>query len=117
MLIQVLNSFHGDKEKDFDTTTEEGRAKASKFFEELLRSGSAIFLERDDEKGKRTTYRVTGYQPETDRVIVQLGDGEATPTDAEPVKKTGKGRPRAAVPASRGNFTAAAPVSGGSHGR
>lgn len=116
MLIQVLNSFHGDKKKDFDTTTEEGRAQASKLFQELLRSGSAIFLERDDEEGKRRTYRVTGYQPETDRVIIQLGDGEVTPTDAEPVKKKGKGRTRATVPASRGNYTAAAPVSGGSHG-
>ena len=76
MKLSILHSFLGDNEMDFDTSTEEGRAKLSEILNKLLRSGTAIFLERADK-----TYRVTGWDPNTDKLLVQnpgrwpAGDG------------------------------------------
>jgi molybdopterin converting factor small subunit len=58
----------GDKKIEIDTDTEEGKQKVVELFHELLRSGTAIFLERADGE----TRRVTGYDPATDKLNIQV---------------------------------------------
>jgi hypothetical protein len=66
MQLIIPHSMLGDKEIDFDTETEEGRKKLGETLNKLLRAGTAIFLERADK-----TYRITGWDPSTDKLIVQ----------------------------------------------
>jgi hypothetical protein len=119
MKIQILNSFHGDDTKDIDTSTDDGRASAAKLMNELLRSGSAVFLEREVD-GETKTYRVTGYDPATDKLTIRAD--EATPVEETP-KKHGRTGPRgryrkqtSTLSASTGRMVSVAPVSGGSYG-
>lgn len=67
MQIEVLNNFTGDNKVEIDTDSEDGRKKIVEMFTGMLRSGTAIFLERATE-----TYRVTGYDPATDSLKVQV---------------------------------------------
>ena len=66
MEIEILHNVHGDKKKVFDTSTEHGRQQAAVTINKLMKSGTAIFLER---KGGKT-YRVKGYDAAKDMLIV-----------------------------------------------
>lgn len=67
MNLSILHSFMGDNEVEFDTTTEEGRKRIGEVLNKLLKAGTAIFLERADK-----TYRVTGWDPVTDQLVIQV---------------------------------------------
>lgn len=131
MEMSILHSFFGDKAIDFDTETPEGREKLSEAFNKLVRAGTAIFLERADK-----TYRVTGYDPQTDRLTIQnpgrwptgeqkhlqgeVIDGEEVKPLPQLPEKTGtrpsrKGKRYGPYRAStrRGRMTAVAPTAGG----
>lgn len=120
MKVSILNSFHGDKEKDIDTSSEEGRASAAKLMNELLRSGSAVFLEREVD-GETKTYRVTGYDPATDKLTIRA-DEPASEVPQDQPKKHGRTGPRGryrrttTVDANTGRMVSVAPVSGGHDG-
>lgn len=109
MEIQILNTLCGDKERNFDTSTEEGRKAAAELIGDLLSQGSALFLERNS-GGETETYRVTGYDPATDRLTLQTDTATEVP-DSEPVKGS-KGK-KSKVPSSSGKVVAAAPAAGG----
>ena len=131
MELSILHSFMGDKVMDFDTESPEGRKKLGEILNKLLRSGTAIFLERAEK-----TYRVTGWDPETDRLLIQnpgrWPTGEAKQLDTEVIdveevkpapqlpaptpKNAGrKGRKLGPYRAGtrRGRMTAVAPTAGG----
>jgi hypothetical protein len=120
MRISILNNFAGDKDKEVNTSTDEGRAQAAKLMDELLKSGSAIFLEREID-GETKTYRGTGYDPATDKVIVKTDDQKINDPEVEavPKNKGRKGRPlgpyrkRGQISSSSGRMVSVAPVSGG----
>ena len=84
MVLEVLNNFTGDSKIELDTSTPEGRAKVKEEFQKLLRAGTAIFLERADK-----TYRITGYDPETDSLKVDL---PAEPVHAPEAAETAASR-------------------------
>jgi hypothetical protein len=67
MRIDVLNNFLGDNPIEIDPDTEDGKQKIAELFMKLLKSGTAIHLERADK-----TYRVTGYDQETDTIKVMV---------------------------------------------
>jgi hypothetical protein len=70
MQIEILNSLTGDDKEEIDTSQAEGRAQAAKLVHELIRSGSAVFLEK--KIGEQTyTYRVTDYNPDTNKLTIQ----------------------------------------------
>lgn len=123
MQLSVLHSFMGDKEIDFDTESEEGRKKLGEVLNKLLRSGTAIFLERADK-----TYRVTGWDPATDKLLIQnpsrwlTGEAKhaleaseepvaALPEEAESLKKKAPKNVRAST--RRGRLTGVAASAGG----
>lgn len=89
--MDVLHSLHGDKKRKFDTTTEEGRAETEKNITKMIRSGTAIFLER----GKKT-YRITAYDAKKDRFVVRTDTGESVGADPK------KGRKTAVAPSAGG---------------
>jgi hypothetical protein len=132
MQLSILHSFLGDKEIDFDPDNPEDRKKMGETLNKLLRAGTAIFLERADK-----TYRVTGWDPETDRLLIQNPSrwptGEAKHLEAEVVEgeavavapqlpehagaknASRKGRKLGPYRAGtrRGRMTAVAPTAGG----
>jgi len=67
MKIEWLHVLKGDNKIEIDTDTEEGRKKVAELFQIQIKAGTAIFLERAGE-----TYRVTGYDPATDKLTVQV---------------------------------------------
>jgi hypothetical protein len=67
MQVEILNNFLGDNLVSFDTDTDEGKQKVVELFHNLLRAGTAIFLERAEQ-----TYRVTGFDPITDSLKVEV---------------------------------------------
>ena len=120
MQIEILNSLTGDDKEDIDTSQAEGRAQAAKLVGELIRSGSAVFLEKKI-NGETYTYRVTGYDPEKNKLTIRL-DSKPDDPDIEhaPRKNAGrKGRPlgpyrsRGYVSPETGRTVAVAPRSGG----
>jgi hypothetical protein len=95
MDIELLHTTAGDRKKKIDTSTAEGCEQAKELIDRLLRQGTALFLERG--AGKRTkTYRVQGYDPQTDRLICRV-EAKGALVRASPAK----GRV-AGVPAIRG---------------
>jgi hypothetical protein len=118
MKISILNNFHGDKDNDIDTSTEEGKAKAAKLVDELLRSGSALFIEREVD-GETKTYRVTGYDPQTDRLTIKTDDQKINDPEVVQAKKHGRTGPRGSyrkrgqIKSGAGRMVSVAPVSGG----
>lgn len=117
MEISILNNFRGDKEKHIDTATKAGKAEASKLLSELLKSGSAVFLEREVD-GETKTYRVTGYDAKTDKLVIR-NDEPRKEVDTKPRNK-GRTGPRghyrsrhSTVSSSTGRVVSVAPVSGG----
>lgn len=121
MQIAILNNFSGDDKSEIDTSQAEGRAQASNLVKELLRSGSAVFLEKEV-NGETYTYRVTDYNPDTNKLTIRL-DSKAEDPDitVAPRKKNAgrKGRPlgpyrtRGSVSPESGRMVAIAPRSGG----
>lgn len=87
--LEVLNNFTGDNKVELDTETEEGKQKVIELFKNLLHAGSAIFLERPGAQGVET-YRVTGFDPATDslKVEVPLRPRPSSPTEAAPETET-----------------------------
>jgi len=67
LTLEILNNFTGDSKIEVDTDTEEGRQQVTELFMKLLKSGTAIFLERSDK-----TFRVTGFDPATDTLKVMV---------------------------------------------
>lgn len=65
--LEVLNNFLGHNPIEIDTDSEEGKAKIAELFMKMLKSGTAIFLERANE-----TYRVTGFDAATDSLKVMV---------------------------------------------
>lgn len=119
MKVSILNSFYGDKEKDIDTSTDDGRASAKKFVDELIRSGSAVFLEKEV-NGETYTYRVTGYDPTSDKLTIRLDSNAGLDGGVELPKKHGRkgprgkyGRRQATVDSSTGKIVSVAPRAGG----
>lgn len=118
MQLSILHSFLGDKVVDFDTETPEGRKKLSETLNKLLRSGTAIFLERAEK-----TYRVTGWDPETDKLVIQppgrwpTGEKKTFgPSHEEKIMRHGPSRGngrRLRAGTRRGRMTAVAPTAGG----
>ncbi len=89
MEIEILHTMHGDKKRNYDTTTEEGRQQAAIFLNKLMKSGTAILLER----GKKTYY-VKGYDQQKDQLMVSVEkNGES-----KKVKASGKKSKTVAVP-------------------
>lgn len=70
MQIEFLNVHRGEHLVNFDTDTPEGRAKLAEEFQRLIKCGTGIFLERAGKEGAETL-RVTGYDPATDKILVQ----------------------------------------------
>lgn len=105
MELQILSNLKGDKTLKINTRTKAGRAEAEKVIKEMLSNGSALFLERQED-GEIKTYRVTGYDPETDKFFIRA---DQPVPDSEPVKdgKTVK------VSAKGAKVTSAAPQAGG----
>jgi hypothetical protein len=119
--IEILNSFSGDDKSEIDTSTEGGRAEAAKLVADLLRSGSAVFLEREVD-GVTLTHRVTGYDPVANKLTIRIDAKEVADAAVEPVpRKKGRGRPKGIarrasygrVSPEAGRTVAVAPRSGG----
>jgi hypothetical protein len=70
MQIEFLNVHRGEHLVNFDTDTPEGRAKLAEEFQRLVKCGTSIFLERAGKEGT-DTLRVTGYDPGTDKIVVE----------------------------------------------
>lgn len=85
--VEVLNNFTGDNVITLDTDTPDGRQKVKEEFQKLLRSGTAIFLERADK-----TYRVTGYDPKTDQLKIEIPVEPIHTTDTVTAASTRKDR-------------------------
>jgi hypothetical protein len=121
MKIEILNSFSGDDKTEIDTANEDGRAQAAKLVGDLIRSGSAVFLEREV-NGQTYTYRVTGYDAETNKLMIRL-DAQQVEDAAIQVSKRNVGRKgrklgpyrkrHATIDADSGRTVAIAPRSGG----
>jgi hypothetical protein len=117
MQIQLLNSFRGDDIRDIDTSTDEGKGTAAKLISDLIRSGSALFLEK--EIGDKTyTYRVSGYDAKTDKIKLTLVPGDPVPEDViiektAPRRGRSRGTKEALYDSSKGRIVSVAPVAGG----
>jgi hypothetical protein len=92
MNIELLHTTKGDKNKLFDDTPE-GRQQVKDLIEALLKRGTVLFLER----GKKT-YRVKGYDPETDKLLV----GVEVKDEIKTVTTRGRKAKVTAVPAISG---------------
>lgn len=118
MRLQILNSFKGDDVRDIDTSTDEGRGTAAKMVADLLKTGSALFLEKMV-NGKTYTYRVTGYDAERDKIKLTLERNEEVPEGGEErhtPRSRGAYRKRSKdvlVDSASGQVVSVAPVSGG----
>jgi len=95
MIVEHLHVQKGDKKKDVPTNSPEERKEAKAYIDKLLHQGTALFLER----GKKT-YRIRGYDPDKDRLLVEPAEGQTT-------SKRVPARP------DKGRVTAVPPVRGG----
>lgn len=113
MRLEILNNFTGDDKHDLDTSSPEGREQAAKMVDELIKSGSAVFLEREI-GGVTHTYRVTGYNKETNKLTIRLDAPVNDPAvEVTTKKRRGAYRTRAAIAAESGRAVAVAPRAGG----
>lgn len=94
--VEILHTVRGDKKKQFDTSTEEGRQETAVFVNRMIKEGTAIFLETE-----KDTYRIKGYDPKEDRLIVAVHT-EAGKTEDVPAKPGKRGRKTTAVPPRAG---------------
>lgn len=103
MEIELLHIHAGDKRKQIDTTKPEGRNEVERLLKNLRDQKCAIFLER-----AKKTYRVTGYDPVKDELIVQL------PRKKKSLQmKLEDGKASCRVEAGGAKVAAVAPVAGG----
>jgi hypothetical protein len=65
--LEMLHTSEGDKKKKLDNTSPECRIEVKNFVDRQLKTGTALFLER----GKKT-YRITGYDPKKDKLLVRV---------------------------------------------
>lgn len=89
MQIEILHTQHGDKKRQYDTSSEKGRQEAAVMINKLFKSGTAILLER----GKKTYY-VKGYDAAKDCLIIAVEKNGKT----KEVKAAGKKSKTVAVP-------------------
>lgn len=118
-VIEILNSFSGDDKQEIDTSTDEGRAKTARLVGELIKSGSAVFLEREV-NGEVITHRVTGYDPIANKLTIRIDAQQVADAAIEhaPRRRGGRGigRRRGAygkISPESGRTVAVAPRSGG----
>ena len=111
MRIEILNSFTGDNKKDIDTTNADGRAAAAKMVEDMLRSGSAIFLEKEV-NGETYTYRVTKYDAASNKLTIRLDSFVPVDADIQPARSARK-KHYGTVSPEVGRTVSVAPRSGG----
>lgn len=103
MEVELLHIHHGDKKRKIDTTQPEGRNEVEKLLKNLCEQKCAVFLERN-----KKTYRVTGYDPVKDELIVQL------PRKKKSLQmKLEDGKASCRVEAGGAKVAAVAPVAGG----
>lgn len=121
MKIEILNAFSGDDKTEIDTSGDEGRAQAAKLVGDLIRSGSAVFLEREV-NGEIITHRVTGYDPVANKLTIRIDAQQVADAAIEHLpRKRGPGRPKGIprrasygrVSPEAGRTVAVAPRSGG----
>ena len=120
MKIEILNAFSGDDKTEIDTSKDEGRAQAAKLVDELLRSGSAVFLEREVD-GQIVTHRVTGYDPVANKLTIRIDAQEVADAAIDVPRKRGPYKTRAGqrgalegrVSPEAGRTVSVAPRSGG----
>ena len=111
MEVELLHIHHGDKKKKIDTTLPEGKNEVERLLKNLCAQKCAVFLERGKE-----TYRVTGYDKDTDQLIVERPKRpgrkpKTPPVDRMTVKEAERAYCR--VDAAPAKVTAVAPVAGG----
>lgn len=109
MEVELLHIHHGDKRKKIDTQTPEGKNEVERLLKNLCEQKCAIFLERGTK-----TYRVTGYDKETDQLIVQRpykGRGKIPKAENMTVQEAKRAYCR--VEAAPAKVAAVAPVAGG----
>jgi hypothetical protein len=114
MEVELLHIHHGDKKKKIDTAKPEGRNEVERLLKSLCGQKCAVFLERDQK-----TYRVTGYDKETDELIVERPKragrkkkGEV-PDATDRMKVEQASRAYCKVAAADAKVAAVAPVAGG----
>lgn len=105
MEVELLHIHHGDKKRKIDTTLPEGRNEVEKLLKNLCEQKCAVFLERN-----KKTYRVTGYDPIKDELIVESGRGKRKQTTTT---KLDDGKATCRVDAVTAKVAAVAPVAGG----
>jgi len=93
MELEVLHNMAGDKKRNLDTLTVDGRMETEQFFRTMLKEGTAVFLER----GKKT-YRVTGFNAKNNRLLVRVEQRGKEAVAAKPEK----GRKTAVPPRAGG---------------
>lgn len=92
MEVEILHALHGDKKRKIDTETEKGRQEAAILINKLMKSGTAVLLER----GKKTYY-VKGYDAKKDQLIVSVEkNGKSKEVKASGKKSKAVGVPRVA---------------------
>jgi hypothetical protein len=107
MEIELLHIHHGDKKKKIDTALPEGRNEVEKLLKSLCAQKCAVFLERD-----KKTYRVTGYDPVKDELIVE-SPGRGRRKAATSQMKVADAKATCHVAAAQAKVAAVAPVAGG----
>jgi hypothetical protein len=110
--IELLHIHHGDKKKTIATQTPEGKTEVEKLFKNLCEQKCAVFLERGHK-----TYRVTGYDKDTDELIVEnpkrAGRKSKDALVGDRMKMEQASRAYCRVEAGPAKLAAVAPVAGG----
>jgi len=109
--VELLHIHHGDKKKRVDTSTGEGRNEVDRLLKSLCEQKCAVFLERGKE-----AYRVTGYDKENDKLIVEVERRRGRKPKQPPATRLSLDEDTKAicrVAASAAKVTAVAPVAGG----
>jgi hypothetical protein len=70
--MELLHVRAGDKKKKYDTSDKATREKLQTEIREMVKAGTAVFLELDGD-----TLRVKDYDAETNKLVLQVDKGEA----------------------------------------
>jgi hypothetical protein len=111
MEVELLHIYHGDKKKKIDTATPEGKNEVDKLLKNLCEQKCAVFLERG-----KATYRVVGYDKETDELIIERPRRQGRKPKDYPASDRAKLADYKAVcrvEAGQAKVAAVAPVAGG----
>ena len=112
MEVELLHIHHGDKKKHIDTTLPEGKNEVDRLFRNLCQQKCAIFLERGTE-----TYRITGYDRDTDELIIEVPKRRGRKPKGTPLSdrmKIADAKATCRIAAQDAKVAAVAPVAGGS---